>query len=64
MEAHHWTADINELVIDTIPKLVKSKDAVIQFFENCGVPSRHLAELIGNSLSSFFMQFQSVAEQS
>jgi len=45
MEAHHWPSDIFELVVDTIPRLVKSKDSVIQFFESCGVPRVHLTEV-------------------
>lgn len=38
-------SDIFELIVDTIPRLVKGKVSVIQFFESCGVPWVHLIEV-------------------
>ena len=42
-EQFHYPADLLELLIDTIPRLVRSKKSVILFFEGAGVEPADLA---------------------
>lgn len=42
-EQYHYPADLMELLIETIPRLVKSKKSVILFFEGAGVDKDDLA---------------------
>ncbi len=37
-EPFHFTPDLFNLLVDTIPRLVRSKPDVLLFFEGCGVP--------------------------
>jgi restriction system protein len=37
--AYHWPADLLPLLGDTIPRLVRSKQDVLDFFRGCGVPA-------------------------
>lgn len=39
---YHYSHDLMETLVDTIPRLVKSKESVIDFFRNCGVPENML----------------------
>ncbi|MES3710393.1 restriction endonuclease [Pseudomonas putida] len=43
-EQFHYPHDILELLVETIPRLVKSKNAVILFFEGAGVEESDLAD--------------------
>ena len=40
----HYPSELLEILVDTIPRLVKSKDAVLTFFSSAGVQEQHLAE--------------------
>jgi hypothetical protein len=40
MDAYHWPPDLLELLVETIPVLCRSKDAVLNFFEGAGVDPR------------------------
>jgi hypothetical protein len=42
-EQFHYPADLLELLIKTIPRLVKSKQSVILFFQGAGVAEEDLA---------------------
>lgn len=41
--AYHWPADLLPLLVDTIPRLVRSKRDVLNLFRGCGVPASILA---------------------
>ncbi len=42
---YHYPAELLELLIDTIPRLIRSKDGVLDFFASCGVPDSMTADL-------------------
>jgi restriction system protein len=44
-EDYHYPSDLLMLLIDTIPKLCRSKRDVLVFFRSCGVPRTLLADL-------------------
>lgn len=35
-DAHHFPTELVELLVETIPRLVRSKRSVVDFFDNCG----------------------------
>src|SRR5438552_3354742 len=43
--AYHFTPDLLNLLVQTIPKLCRSKNDVLMFFRSAGVPTRHLGDL-------------------
>lgn len=43
--AYHFTPDLLTLLVQTIPKLCRSKNDVLMFFRSAGVPSRHIGDL-------------------
>lgn len=43
MELFHYPPELFDLLVDTIPKLCKSKKSLLTFFEGAGVPSVDLA---------------------
>src|SRR5512135_894017 len=42
--SYHYPPDVLELLVDTIPRLIKSKAGLLEFFEQAGVPEGLLAE--------------------
>jgi hypothetical protein len=42
-DPHHWTPDLLEQLVDTVPRLVKSRRALLDFFSGAGVPESVLA---------------------
>lgn len=44
-ESYHYPPDLLELLVDTIPRLVRGKSAVVLFFRGAGVPDRLLADM-------------------
>lgn len=42
---HHYPSELLELLVDTIPRLVRRRDAVLDFFLAAGVDKRTLADL-------------------
>ena len=42
---YHYPPELLQLLIDTIPKLCRSKRDLILFFRGAGVPERHLGDL-------------------
>jgi restriction system protein len=42
--SYHYPPELLELLCDAVPILVRSKEAVIDFFAGAGVPARHLAD--------------------
>lgn len=51
-EQFHYPADLLELLIKTIPRLVKSKKSVILFFQGAGVDMEDLAGVNATLLTS------------
>jgi restriction system protein len=43
-EAYHFPPELLELLTDTIPRLFRSKQAVIDFFVGAGTPAQYLAD--------------------
>ena len=41
--AHHYPPELFNLLVDTIPTLLKGKQAVLDFFVSCGVPPQEYA---------------------
>ncbi|GAB2868615.1 restriction endonuclease [Actinocorallia aurea] len=44
-EPYHYPSELLELLIETIPRLFKSKDGVLDFFVGAGVPDRMTTDL-------------------
>lgn len=44
-DPYHFSPDLTDLLIDTIPRLSKSKIGVLDFFRGCGVPNALTADL-------------------
>lgn len=44
-DPYHYPAELLDLLIETIPHLVRSKIAVLDFFRSCGVQEQMLADL-------------------
>lgn len=42
---HHYPPELLDLLVDAIPRLIKSKQGVLDFFKGCGVPPRLFADL-------------------
>lgn len=42
---YHYPPELFQLLVDTIPKLCRSKRDLILFFRGAGVPERHLADI-------------------
>ena len=42
--SYHYPPDVLELLVDTIPRLIKSKAGLLDFFEQAGTPEELLAE--------------------
>ena len=42
--SYHYPPDVLELLVDTIPRLIKSKAGLLEFFEQAGTPEELLAE--------------------
>jgi len=43
--AYHFTPDLLNLLVQTIPRLCRSKNDVLMFFRSAGVPARHVGDL-------------------
>lgn len=43
--AYHFTPDLLNLLVQTIPRLCRSKNDVLMFFRSAGVPARHIGDL-------------------
>lgn len=41
---HHYPPELFDLLVETIPRLVKGKQAVLDFFKGCGLPVSDYAE--------------------
>jgi len=42
--SYHYPPDVLELLVDTIPRLIKSKAGLLEFFEQAGTPEELIAE--------------------
>src|SRR5512146_2661676 len=42
--SYHYPPDVLELLVDTIPRLIKTKARLLEFFEEAGVPEGLMAE--------------------
>ena len=42
--SYHYPPDVLELLVDTIPRLIKSKASLLEFFEQAGTPEELIAE--------------------
>ena len=42
--SYHYPPDVLELLVDTIPRLIKSKAGLLDFFEQAGTPEELIAE--------------------
>ena len=45
-EAFHYPPDLFELLVETIPRLFRSKKAVVLFFQNAGVAEEDLVDIV------------------
>jgi restriction system protein len=44
-EPYHWPTELLNLLVDTIPRLVRRKEDVLHFFSAAGVPQRLMADV-------------------
>ena len=42
--SYHYPPDVLELLVDTIPRLIKSKAGLLDFFEQAGTPEELITE--------------------
>lgn len=55
-DPHHWTPDLLEQLVETVPRLVKGKEALLDLFKGAGVPDSILRphrELLSRSRDEF-----------
>ena len=44
-ESFHYPPDVHELLVETMPRLVRAKQALLDFFHGCGVPTAVTADM-------------------